>query len=287
MSPTDEPNDSLRRIRHVALDLDGTVYCGSELFPWTLDALAELRSLGIGTTFLTNNSSRSAVAYRDHLRDMGIDATLDEIRTSAGATLEYLSQAHPDAKTAYVLGTASLREEFAQSSIRHVGEEESDDEEPDVVVVGFDTALRYDALCRAAWWIARGKPFIATHPDRVCPTNRPTVLVDCGAVCAALEAATGRAPDAVLGKPDPRMLAGILAKHDLEPSELAMVGDRIYTDIAMGRAAGALAVLVLSGEASAADARTTEPRADLVVDHLGELCRRLRAARDVSKPSRD
>ncbi len=120
MSPTDGSNDSLRRIRHVALDLDGTVYCGSELFPWTLDALAELRALGIGTTFLTNNSSRSAAEYLDHLRDMGIDAAADEIRTSAGATLEHLTQTHPDTRTAYVLGTASLRDEFARAGIRHI-----------------------------------------------------------------------------------------------------------------------------------------------------------------------
>lgn len=283
--------DSLRDIRHVALDLDGTVYCDNEAFPWTLGALAELRSLGIGYTFLTNNCSRSAAEYLDHLRGMGIDAKADEIRTSAGATLEYLSRERPDARTAYILGTSSLRAEFAQAGIRHVGDarvasnaEPADDEpagdEPDLVVVGFDTTLRYASLCRAAWWIRRGKPFIATHPDLVCPTNRPTVLVDCGAVCAALEAATGRPPDVVLGKPDPRMLEGILATHGLDARQLAMVGDRIYTDIAMARAASAFAVLVLSGEASADDARTSEPAADLVVDDLGELCRALRAARD-------
>ncbi len=71
------------------------------------------------------------------------------------------------------------------------------------MVVGFDTELTYARLCRAAYWISQGKPFVATHPDRICPTDQPTVLVDCGAVCAALEQATGRKPDMVLGKPDP------------------------------------------------------------------------------------
>ena len=118
-------------------------------------------------------------------------------------------------------------------------------------VVGFDTELTFARLCRAAYWISKGKPFIATHPDRICPTDQPTVLVDCGAICAALEQAAGRGPDVVLGKPDPCMLRGILSRHALAPEQLAMVGDRLYTDMAMARRAGALGVLVLTGETTA------------------------------------
>src|SRR5207302_5346002 len=104
--------------------------------------------------------------------------------------------------------------------------------------VGFDTTLVFSRLCRAAYWIKQGKPFIATHPDLVCPTDYPTVLVDCGSVCAALEKAAGRSPNAVLGKPDPGMIAGILERHNLAPAELAMAGDRLYTDMEMARLAG-------------------------------------------------
>src|SRR5204862_4213464 len=118
---------------------------------------------------------------------------------------------------------------------------------PQAVIVGFDTTLTYERLCRAAYWISQGLPFIATHPDLVCPTDEPTVLVDCGSICACLTAATGRRP-LVLGKPDPRILLDLAARHQLAPGQLAMVGDRLYTDIAMARAAGALAVLVLTGE---------------------------------------
>ena len=99
---------------------------------------------------------------------------------------------------------------------------------PDAVVVGFDMTLVYARVCRAAWWIQQGKLFVATNPDRVCPTDEPTVLVDCGSICALLEKATGRGPDIVLGKPDPAMLSGILERHGLRPSQIAMVGDRIY-----------------------------------------------------------
>ena len=103
------------------------------------------------------------------------------------------------------------------------------------------------------------------------PDYQPTVLVDCGAICAMLERATGRAPDIVLGKPDPTMLAGIVARHRLAPAQVAMVGDRVYTDIRMAQRAGAFGVLVLSGEATAADAAAASPAPDLVLPSLAEF----------------
>jgi NagD protein len=142
---------------------------------------------------------------------------------------------------------------------------------PDAVVVGFDMTLTYARLCRAAWWIKQGKPYFATNPDRVCPTDEPTVLVDCGSITAAIREATGRAPEAVLGKPDPAMLEGILKRHSLEPGQLAMVGDRLYTDMEMARRAGAVGVLVLTGETTAEQAAACSPAPDRVVADLTEL----------------
>jgi NagD protein len=144
-------------------------------------------------------------------------------------------------------------------------------DEPDAVVVGFDTSLTYARLCSAAYWIGRAKPFIATHVDRICPTDRPTVLPDCGSICKLLSHATGREPDAILGKPNPRMLAPVLAGHQLRPSELAVVGDRLYTDMAMAWQAGAVGILVLSGETTLDQAKVAEPAPDLVVSGVGEL----------------
>ena len=106
-----------------------------------------------------------------------------------------------------------------------------------------------------------------------------TVLVDCGSICAALREATGRTPDVVLGKPDPCMLRGILHRHELAPRQLAMVGDRLYTDIAMAHNAGALGVLVLTGETTAAAGAKHSPAPDLVVSGLAEFGERLQAAR--------
>lgn len=267
----------LRRIAHVALDMDGTIYKGGTLFPWTPPFLARMRQLGIGYSFLTNNPSKSVPDYLKHLEKMGVKATRDELYTSAMATIDLLRARFPRAQRLYVLGTPSMLGEFANAGFTLAADDPAD--EPDAVVVAFDLTLTYARLCRAAWWIQKGKPFVATNPDFVCPTDQPTVLVDCGSICAALEKATGRAPDAVLGKPDPAMLGGILTRHGLQPDQVAMVGDRIYTDILMAQRAHALGVLVLSGEATAADAERASPPPDLVLPSLVELGEYLAAAR--------
>jgi HAD superfamily hydrolase (TIGR01450 family) len=270
-------NQRLRAVRHVALDMDGTIYSGSTLFDATTPFLGLLKELGIGYTFLTNNPSKSVTDYLEHLRQIGIAATEAQLYTSTQATIEYLREEWPQVKRVFALGTPSMCEEFVAARFSLLPD--SPDAEPDAVVVGFDMNLTYSRLCRAAWWISKGKPYFATNPDRVCPTDQPTVLVDCGSICAALQAATGRSPVAVLGKPDPAMIRGILHHHSLQPQNLAMVGDRLYTDIAMARRAGALGVLVLTGETTACEVAEYSPAPDLVVAGLAEFGERLRAAK--------
>ena len=275
-------NKRLRDIRHVALDMDGTIYSGGTLFESTLPFLALMGELGIGHTFLTNNSSKSTKDYLARLSKIGIAAAPDQLYTSTLATIEHLREQMPAVRRLFVLGTASMCREMEGAGFALTADSASD--EPDGVVVGFDTELTYPRLCRAAYWISKGKPFVATHPDRVCPTDQPTVLVDCGAICAALEQAAGRGPDVVLGKPHPCMLRGILSRHALAPRQLAMVGDRLYTDLAMAHRAGALGVLVLTGETTAAQGANHLPAPDLVVSGLAELGERLRAAKREKGP---
>jgi len=275
-------NKRLREIRHVALDMDGTIYRGGTLFESTLPFLALLGELGVGHTFLTNNSSKSAKDYLARLRQIGIAATPDQLYTSTQATIEHLREQKPAVRRLFVLGTASMSRELEGAGFALTADSATD--EPDGVLVGFDPELTFSRLCRAAYWIKKGKPFVATHPDRVCPTDQPTVLVDCGAICAALEQAAGRGPDVVLGKPHPCMLRGILSRHALAPRQLAMVGDRLYTDLAMAHRAGALGVLVLTGETTAAQGANHSPAPDLVVSGLAELGERLRAAKQEKGP---
>ena len=163
--------------------------------------------------------------------------------------------------------------------------EDSADDRPDAVVVAFDKTLSYARLCRAAWWIQQGLPYIATNPDRVCPTDQPTVLVDCGSICKCLEHATSRQPDITLGKPDPNMLSGIMQRYGLRADEIAMVGDRIYTDVQMAFNAGAFGVLVLSGETTLDIVAEAPRKPDLTADSiavLGDLLEnsKLRITRD-------
>lgn len=267
----------LNDIRHFALDLDGTLYLGGQVFPWTRPFLDRLGELGIGHTFFTNNSSKSTRQYVEHLRKMGTDATVHDIYSSTHSTLDYLREERPRVKRLFVLGTPGLQQEFSEHGYAMVGETVGggSGDEPDAVVVGFDTTLSFARASRAAYWIAQGKPFIATHPDRTCPTDQPTVLPDCAAICAMLTTATSRTPDAVLGKPNGRMLDGVRKRQGVAASEIAVVGDRLYTDMEMARAAGALSVLVLSGETTAEQVESANPRPDLVVADVGELARLL------------
>ena len=260
--------------------MDGTIYLGNTLFPFTLDFLKTLSDNGIGYSFLTNNPTRSVHDYLEKLAGMGISATEENMYTTSLAAIDYIKTHFPSARRLFLLGTPSMARQFGEAGF----EECSDDPDdiPDVLVGSFDMTLTYSRLCRAAWWASQGVPYIATNPDKVCPTSERTVLVDCGSICKCIEHATGRKPDITLGKPDPTMLEGILHRHGLAPDEIAMAGDRIYTDIAMAHNAGAFGVLVLSGETTLETALAVKRKSekekdpeffppDLIVRDIAEL----------------
>ena len=275
--------EKLSKIKHLALDMDGTIYMGSTLFPFTKKFLSDMTEAGIGYSFLTNNPSRSVADYLKKLEGLGIEADEENMYTTSLAAIDYIKAHYPSAERLFLLGTPSMISQFEKAGF--VSCADDPDDVPDVLVVAFDMTLEYSRLCRASWWASQNIPYIATNPDRVCPTDQKNVLVDCGSICKCIEHATGRKPDVTLGKPDPNMLKGILDRHGLLPEEVAMVGDRIYTDTAMAHNAGAFGVLVLSGEttietaeAVAEDARTNpNPEffpPDLIcrdIQELGEL----------------
>ena len=268
---TQQQREGLSQIKHVALDMDGTIYLGNTLFPYTKDFLTNMSNAGIGYSFLTNNPSKSVSDYLNKLSGLGIEADEENMYTTSLAAIDYIKTNYPDARRLFLLGTPSMISQFEKAS--YISCADSSDDEPDALVVAFDMTLEYSRLCRAAWWASQGIPYIATNPDRVCPTDQKVVLVDCGSICKCIEHATGRCPDITLGKPDPNMLKGIVERHGLKPEEVAMVGDRVYTDIAMARNAGAFGVLVLSGETTL-DMIPKSCPPDLIVrdiEELGEL----------------
>ena len=273
----------LSKIKHLALDMDGTIYLGSTLFPFTKKFLADMTEAGITYSFLTNNPSISVFDYLKKLEKLGIEATEDNMYTTSLAAIDYIKSHYPQAKRLFILGTPSMTTQFEEAGFISCADDP--DDVPDVLVVAFDKTLAYDRLCRASWWASQGVPYVSTNPDKVCPTDQRTVLVDCGSMCKCIEYATGRQPDVCVGKPDPNMLRGVFERYGYEPDEVAMVGDRIYTDTATAHNAGAFGVLVLSGETTlevadkvAEDARTNpNPEffpPDLIardVKELGEL----------------
>ena len=270
--------EMLRGIRHVALDMDGTIYMGSTLFPFTIPFLERLKQMGITYSFLPNNPSRSIDAYLQKLEHTGIHATEKEIYNTTIATIDYIRSHYPEARKLFLLGTPSMTEQFLKAGF--ISTADDPDDVPDIVVAAFDMTLTYSRACRAAWWIKQGLPYIATNPDFVCPTNERTILVDCGSICRMLETAGGRKPDITLGKPDPNMLLGIQQQMGLRAEEICMVGDRIYTDIAMAHNAGAVGCLVLSGETTMEVAREAPRQPDLIardIQQLGEWLAESRA----------
>ena len=268
---TQQQHEGLSQIKHVALDMDGTIYLGNTLFPFTKDFLTKMSNAGIGYSFLTNNPSKSVSDYLKKLSGLGIEADEENMYTTSLAAIDYIKTHYPQARKLFLLGTPSMISQFEKAG--YISCADSSDDEPDALVVAFDMTLEYSRLCRAAWWASQGIPYIATNPDRVCPTDQKVVLVDCGSICKCIEHATGRCPDITLGKPDPNMLKGIVERHGLKPEEVAMVGDRVYTAIAMARNAGAFGVLVLSGETTL-DMIPKSCPPDLIVrdiEELGEL----------------
>ena len=135
----EELMQALARVKHVALDMDGTIYMGSTLFPFTKDFLAKLKANGIGYSFLTNNPTKSQADYLKKLEKLGIEATEEEMYTSAIATIEYLKAKMPEAKRLFALGTPSMIKEFEEAGFEMCAVDAQD--RPDVLVVAFDTTL--------------------------------------------------------------------------------------------------------------------------------------------------
>ena len=260
---------SLADIRLFLLDMDGTVYLGSRLLPGSLDFLRYLRETSRDHLFLTNNSSRNANYYAEKLTRLGWPAKPEEVLTSGEATALYLGGLKPSARV-YLLGTPDLEQEFIEHGFVLTNEK------PDYVVLGFDMTLTYEKLVQACDLVRSGVPFIATHPDFNCPTETG-YIPDCGAMIALITASTGVKPQ-VIGKPNREIIDAMFRKKPVTRSQVAMVGDRLYTDIVMGHNARVASILVLSGEAKRDDIDTAPVKPDYVMSGLAELHAALRQA---------
>jgi 4-nitrophenyl phosphatase/NagD protein len=253
---------SLKKIECFIFDMDGTIYLGGRLLPGAAVLLRFLRDWSIPHYFLTNNSSRSKIDYVEKLQSLGLPVTEDQIFTSGEATAIYLQREKPGARL-YVVGTASLEDEFAGFGFDLV------QETPDYAVLGFDTTLTYEKIWKLCDFLRDGVPYIATHPDINCPTETG-FMPDIGAMMEMVASSTGRRPDLIVGKPYQPIIDAILEKTGFAADRIAMVGDRLYTDIALGKT-GIKTILVLSGEARVDDIPDAPVKPDFVLENVGAL----------------
>jgi len=252
----------LRAARAVLLDMDGTLYVDDELVPGAAALVAHVRDRGLPIVFLTNNSSARGEDYLRRLARLGVAASRAEIQTSGDATIGHLLGRTPHRRP-YVVGTAALLEDFRAAGL------DPDATEPDCLVVGFDTTLTYAKLERATALLFAGLPYFATHPDKTCITRRG-LIPDIAAIIGALAAVTGRHPE-IIGKPDPRMALGALARLEVPPDAAVLVGDQLDTDMTLAQAAGLLDVLVLSGETTPEKLAAWPRRPTLVAQNAAEI----------------
>ena len=255
----------LKNIRLFLFDMDGTLYLGDELYPFTIELLETIKATGGRYMFMTNNSSKSVADYIKKLSKLGIESCYDEFMTSSQATAFYLKKHHEGARL-YVCGTESLKEELRANGFT-VTEELA---EVDVIVMGNDNELTFKKLedvCKLL--LARDLPYIATNPDYVCPTEFGSVP-DCGSVCDMIFNCTKKRP-VFIGKPEALMPELAMEKAGVTPAETAVVGDRIYTDVKSGLNAGALAILVMSGETDEAILAASIDKPDLVLGDCSEI----------------
>ncbi len=254
---------TLSDVKCFLLDMDGTFYLGGQLIEGSLDFIRKVVDSGRDFMFLTNNSSHNAEFYVKKLAGMGLDIDRRRVMTSGEATCEKLHELYPG-KRAFVLGNAFLKAEFAEAGIP------VDDANPDIVVIGFDTSLTYAKMQAVCDFVRAGLPYIATHPDFNCPTETG-FMPDIGAIMAFIEASTGRRPDLIVGKPHSGIVEAVLRRTGLSVSELAMVGDRLYTDIETGLRSGMLSILVMSGETTEAMLAASETRPDMTFGRLSDM----------------
>lgn len=261
-----EKNELLRSKKLYLFDMDGTLYMGDQLYPFTIALLNKLKDTGRKYLFMTNNSSKSVEDYIKKLERLGIPSTREDFITSSQATAYYLKEHFPGKKL-YVCGTKSLKTELETEGFTVT---ESVDE-TEVIVMGFDTELTFQKLHDVSFMLlTRGDlPYIATNPDYVCPTEFGYVP-DCGSVCDMIFNATGKRP-VVIGKPSPLMPTLAISRWGFSKEEAAVVGDRIYTDVKSGINAGITGILVLSGETNEEILAASDVKPHLVLKDAGEI----------------
>lgn len=260
--------EPLLDVKCFLLDMDGTFNLGDRLLDGSLRFIETLHELDKDFLFLTNNSSKHRRQYAEKITRLGLPIPEEKVFTSGEATALYLIEQH-FSPSIYLVGTPALEEEFRQHGFQ------LEEDQPQSIVLGFDTTLTYEKLWKLCDFVRAGLPYIATHPDFNCPTETG-YMPDVGAMIAFVRTSTGREPDLVVGKPNRMIIDAVAHKLGLEIEEMAMVGDRLYTDIALGQSSGITTCLVLSGETRSEDLVNSPHQPTYCFENLGAIADWLR-----------
>ena len=248
-------DDALDHIDTFVFDLDGTLYVGNEAVEGAAVTLEALQRQGKQIFFISNNSSGTADGYVDRLARMNIEAAPSQVILSSDALIAWLHR--QGVQNLHVLGTEAFRRRLAEEGFNPSAED------PEYVVIGYDTELDYAKLVAACRLVNRGVDILATHSDLFCPTEAGPIP-DIGALLEMIRITTGRSPKQVFGKPHESMILLLRQRAEVNLARTLVIGDRLHTDIAMARNAGTRSLLVLSGETT----RDQLDHADILPDHV-------------------
>ncbi len=256
----------LKNINCFLLDMDGTFYLENDLINGALKFIDLIKKQNKEFVFLTNNSSKNSRDYQLKLKNMGLQVSTEKIITSGEVTASYIKQKKRNARV-YIVGTSSLINDFEKYNLNIIKDK---NEEIDFLVIGFDTELNYKKLHDAHDLILKGVKYIATNPDKVCPLADGKTQPDCGSIIQLLKTSTGKDP-LVIGKPNTLMIDFIMEKLNIKKSKMAMIGDRLYTDIKTAENAKIKGILVLSGETKKSDIKKPVQKPDYIFKSIQEI----------------
>lgn len=259
----------LKNTRLFLLDMDGTIYHENELIPGALEFFDAVRANGEKYAFMTNNSSKSAQAYIRKLKQLHIEAEESDIVSSVSATIHYLKQHYPQNVKIYLVGTKSFEDELSVNGYEIVPADYRNDD-VGLCVLGFDTELNYQKLEGLCHYISNGIDYIATNCDLRCPVKGGKFIPDCGSMAKMIELTTGKTPK-FIGKPEPDIVFMASRTFGIPVDEIMCIGDRLYTDIAVGINSGARSAVVLTGETKMEDIEHSDYKPDYIFDSIRDI----------------
>ena len=246
-------------------DLDGTVYLSDRLIPGADRVIRLLREKGKKVTFLSNKPVQTREDYASKLTHLGIPTQPDEVVNSTLVMINYLKKNAPKARV-FVVGEIPFVKEVRKAGFT-VTEEPR---EIDYVIVAFDRTFDYRKLNISFQAIKLGAHFVATNPDRTCPVEGGEIP-DCAGMIAAIEAVTQKKVEVIVGKPSPLIIQVALETMGLQPGDCILIGDRLETDIKMGKNSGIATGLVLTGITDEISLKASSIQPDFIFQSIADV----------------